>query len=194
MGNDERRRTLERDAAKGDPSAASRLAADNASTDIRPGQPHWAEEIGALGNIGRLYIDASGQYAPEVEIDETDEDSGRTMVYRFEMPRMARLPKRIDKERRIVPRFAIGRESKSLPHAPAAYIEWFDRKSGDLDSVARSAGRESSNEIRDALCDEDVVVRFHAYMDIAGHYGLDNFDSYPRVIEPDTCEDSPDED
>lgn len=85
---------------------------------------------------------------------------------------MGRLP-----DGRIVPRFVVDAPAK-LHHSPDAYVEWFE----PLDDVARSAGRDSADDIRADLCSDDVLTRYHAYADIYGHHGLDNFDSYPDDV------------
>jgi len=61
-------------------------------------------------------------------------------------------------------------EAGTLPHPISSYREWFMK---DLDSM------DGPGVLLDLLLSEDPVENAQAYLTIAGHWGMHNFDSYP---------------
>lgn len=125
-------------------------------------------------------------------------------VHRFPIPRMVVVAHYEDGEAIEPPhlveagmlarfeKHGVGRENvRQFPKHISAYDEWY---SDELASIAASAGRGDPSALADRddgasdgvsalradLCSEDPSVRAWAYLDILGHYGADNFDSYPE--------------
>jgi hypothetical protein len=143
------------------------------------GQPEW-KLAHPMGDLGNVYVDTTGVYAPEMEYHDDDGEGG-TLVYRFSVERVSLIPVDEDDpdgEKMCIP-FGYAEREDDLPHALRQYREWY---CDDLDAVARSAGRDSADDIREALASEALMTRVHAYMDIGGHFGYDNLDSYPERI------------
>ena len=85
-------------------------------------------------------------------IAQEDEDARKFYVYSFDVDRVS--------------------------FAPSKYPEWFVKH---LSDVASSAGT-TVRELRADLSSKDPSRRARAYEDIGGHFGFDNFDSYPLVM------------
>ena len=69
----------------------------------------------------------------------------------------------------------------SWPHPLSSYEEWFGDEES-LEEVARSTGT-TPLELAQAFTSPDPKVRAGSYMAVADHFGLDNFDNYPRKIK-----------
>lgn len=119
-------------------------------------QPHW-KLYKPLGDIGNIYTDTTGVYAPEAEIWQEYDSDGKTrfQVYRFSLDKL------FVKKGKIVNEHG--------------HEEWFSDR---LSDVASSAGTTVAR-LAKALAGRDIGKRFSAYYDIGGHYGFDNLDSYP---------------
>ena len=113
-----------------------------------------------MGDIGNIFV-RDGEYEAEVYQDYED-DGGRTriQVYRFNLDRLT------VKNRKLVNQYG--------------HEEWFSDKK-TLTEVAHSAGR-SVAALAKAFCSSKPEVRFWAYHDVGGHWGFDNFDSYPLTL------------
>lgn len=122
-------------------------------------QPHW-KLYKSVGDIGNIYTDTTGVYAPEAEVFQEYDDDGKVMFQVYRVP----LEKFNLRKGKIVDKY--GND------------EWF---SDDLASVAQSSGT-SVAKLAKGLCGNNIMARFAAYYDIAGHHGWDNFDSYPRTM------------
>lgn len=140
-------------------------------------------------------------------VDDSEIESSRTApyhVHRFTIPRMAVIAQYEDGEAiepphlveaSMLARFdehGVGHENmRQFPKHISAYDEWY---ADDLASIAASAGRgdpsaladrgdnapDGASALRADLCSADPSVRAWAYLDIVGHWGEDNFDSYPE--------------
>jgi hypothetical protein len=124
------------------------------------------------------------EIAEEIGTYEDDEGSERTKFQLFEFPveRFKLVP---DPEDPRVTYLVGERYESSWPHPLKDYEEWF---ADDLAEVAGSAGRDPL-ELAKAFTSPDPKVRAGAYMDVAGHHGVVNFDNYPREInEPELDE------
>ena len=151
-------------------------------------QPEW-ELVGNLGDINvvdcggfLVYHDKTGVYQPEVELYEPWNDSDKPhggMMYRFilEPPRFKTFKRYIGTD---------GREyqyqDRTLLDFPSErgsswhwYCEWWVKY---LDSIATSAGTTKFHLLRE-LFSTNPMQRASAYCDIVGHFGPDEFDSYP---------------
>ncbi len=121
-----------------------------------------------------LYTDSTGVYSSELEVTQTDEDSGRIYTYRFSLERLWRVE---DDEGAYVT--CMDPSTCNLPYGLRAYCAWFQ---DSLLSVAQSIGV-SRSELLDWLCTDDVCTLARAYTAIGGYHGYDNLDSYPSVKE-----------
>jgi hypothetical protein len=155
-------------------------------------QPEWTM-LANLGDVNPLnhggvfvYTDATGVYPPEVEIIEPDDDDEPTSwtVHRFILEPCTLVN-------------GVLSDNPFHPDHPA----WF---ADGLQAVADSTDRGLSS-LQAALCSEDIITRAFAYVDVARHFGLENFDEYPLTldrteanerypqfsigeVEPDTCD------
>lgn len=141
-------------------------------------QPIW--KLLWSTDYSALYTDETGVYPPELQIAQTDDDAGITYVYRFPLDRCWQVtdddgstfltdmnPERATRT---------GDPFKDLPYPLSHYVPWFRN---DLGNVASSVGR-SVAEIVGDLCSDDPSRLAHAYEDIGGYHGFDNFDSSPE--------------
>jgi len=112
-----------------------------------------------------------------LEIAQEDEDGKKFYVYRFDLEQLERL-KVGGKVLYVLKSIADSYRKGKLPYPVETYREWYLR---DLKSVASSADT-TVRDLLDDLCSDDPRERSRAYEDIGGHYGFDNFDSYPLVM------------
>lgn len=137
-------------------------------------QPIW-KKYKSLGDVGVIYRDTTGVYAPEAEVWQEYEDGGKTrfQVYRFSLDRLS-----LHRGKPVPYGF---HKCVDLPHPIEQYEEWFSK---DLDDIARSSGTTKAALARD-LCSRDPLRRFWAYHAIGSHHGWENFDQYPLDISED---------
>jgi hypothetical protein len=170
-------------------------------------QPDWTllANIGDVNplNHGGIFVftDATGVYPPEVEIIEPDDDDepASWTVHRFILDQCTLVD-------------GVLSDNPYHPDHPAWFADKLQSFADKLQSVADSTHRGLSS-LQAALCSDDVITRAFAYVDVARHFGLENFDEspltldrseanerYPQFsigeVEPDTDEDNdgPDED
>lgn len=143
-------------------------------------QPVW-KFIAQLGDANPidhggqfLFVDETDVYDPQLEVleliegDEDDEyNENDELVHegnmKWETHRFS-LPK-------CTYQNGVLSENKYHPEHPA----WF---ADGISSVANCVGADV-DELISHLCGDDIQARARAYMDIAGHWGINNFDDYP---------------
>lgn len=146
-------------------------------------QPNW-ELIANLGDVHPLdyggyfiYRDTTGVYTEEGEkvfVDDEENENSKYTIYRFGLDRCEMVAK--DGKTYLVP---FGFASRTdLPYAIETYDEWFDKR---LDEIAQSV-EQSIEEMREAFCSADPLIRAFAYEAVGNHFGFDNLDNYPLVL------------
>jgi len=113
-----------------------------------------------------VYRDTTGVYAEEGEKLFVYEDSWQ--IYRFPLDRLKMV------QGYLVPL----RYSPDWPEPLFRYDEWFHK---DLDRVASYVGQ-SVEELRNAFCSDDPIVRAGAYEAIGDYFGYENLDGYPLTF------------
>lgn len=135
-------------------------------------QPEW--KLLTSSDHFAIYTDTTGVYDPEIEVaDEYFDGEPKWLIHRWPLERL-KWATDDESNRYLVP----CKYDASWPHPVHMYQEWFVE---DLASVASSAGQ-SLAELQDALTSDNPMTLASVYMDIAGHHGADNFDSYPRTL------------
>lgn len=135
-------------------------------------QPIW-KTVWATDR-SRLLEDTTGVYGHELEVAEEIDDENFEL-YRYEVPQLKRCP---DHETAPCKCLIPLRWDASWRYGSCAYDEWFVK---DLAAIAATNGT-TEQELRDALCSDDVNARVWAYESIAGYHGNHNFDSYPLTL------------
>lgn len=133
------------------------------------GQPKW--KLLWSTDSSALFIDQTGEYPPEMMIDQEDEEAEIHYVYRFPIPKL-KIVRRDDKAYLLPENY-----QDSWMHPIHRYEEWFTK---DLPRVAASIGS-SLDEMIEWLTSTDPSVRSGAYDAIGGYHGFDNLDSYPQT-------------
>jgi hypothetical protein len=127
---------------------------------------------------------------PELEVvqeigtyeDEEGFEQHRFQLFRFNVERFKLVTDPKNPQTTYLVPYAY---DSSWTHPLADYEEWFAR---DLEAVARSVG-EDPLALAEQFTSADPKVRAGAYMAVASHLGLDNFDNYPiEINEPDLNE------
>lgn len=150
-------------------------------------QPIW--KLLSATDTKALYIDETGVYDPELALLEEYETKRRTMrfyVYRFPLERY-KVVRESDEDtttRYLVP----SSYEPTWSHHVSQYAPWFY---DDLADVASSAGT-SRMALIHGLCSSDPRARARVYVDIAGHFGADEFDPYPQDWTESEAKDWPD--
>jgi hypothetical protein len=138
-------------------------------------QPSWT----CVANLGDntpleyggafLLVDETGVYDPELAVwDEPTEDD-RYEVYRFSVERLYKVEHE-DRLYYVHKGIRDGFEAGTLPYPIDRYEEWFQ---DDLDDI------DAPGALLCMLLDEDPRANAAAYLSIAGHFGMENFDSDP---------------
>lgn len=109
-----------------------------------------------------LLVDRRGIYAPMMWVWEPEE----MKLYRFDIPK-------------CIPVFGDCDSVTDNPYHPDRPV-WFGHEE-KLRSVASTCGMYTHN-LRDALTNHDPRERAHAYLNVANHFGLHEFDHYPDTM------------
>lgn len=150
-------------------------------------QPEWKLDYST--DTEALYIDATGEYDPELALltkYETMRGTTRFRVHRFGLGpyKIVRVTENDTTTRYLVP---VNYEP-NWPHAASAYMPWFYN---DLERIADFAEITKVTLLR-WLCSDDPRKRARAYADIAAYEGADNFDQYPRDLTESAIKNWPD--
>lgn len=145
-------------------------------------QPDW--QLVYATDYSALYTDRTGVYDPELAIlEDRNSRSGTFDVYRTPLKGLALV--KVPDGRWIVTDDGY---EPTHPYPASMYRPWFW---DDLPDVARSVGRSTLAIVRD-LMSGDARRLAHAYEDIAGYHGWDNFDQYPDRWYASEAQDWPD--
>jgi hypothetical protein len=130
-------------------------------------QPKW-QAVAQLGDVNPLdyggywvLVDTTGEFTPEGEFVEVDEQTNCLTIYRFSLEQCSLIN---------------GVLSDNKYHSE--YPAWFAE---GLESVAAFCGVPVL-ELRVMFCADDPVVRARAYGDVASYHGWNNLDDDPLVL------------
>jgi len=139
-------------------------------------QPVW--KVLYSTDCERVFIDETGVYSAEMEIAEKvfDAEVGeRFIVHRISLARYGVLPQTDMFEEGAAQLVPIGYDPVTYPHPARDYAPWFGK---DLPDIAATCGT-TVEELIEGLTSAEPGKLASAYRAISGHFGADNFDSYP---------------
>ena len=138
-------------------------------------QPVW-EMIDSCDDHA-LFVDKTGEYAPELAVFQIGEGEEHGSLYRFPLEFQKWV--QTEPDGGIRTSYLVGGHYKPThPHPVHVYQEWFIK---DLARVAESYGLELE-ELEQDLTDKDPRVLARAYLCIGGYHGFINLDHEPRQL------------